>query len=273
MCIIAYKPENIAFPAKKTLAACFTNNPDGAGFMYAYAHRVHILKGFQTFAAFWSALKAARAVTGDGAAYVLHFRISTQAGTRPDCCHPFPISSNMDDLRALRTTCSIGLAHNGIIHACSDYRPGITYSDTMQFIAQYASLIIRRRTYYKSAAALELLRRLSGSRLAILDGCGHCELIGDGWTADRGVYYSNSSYKPRPVCDFFAPDLPPADDLPIEYEERDITRGGRRYTVYRDGPFIGLLDDHGDPLEEYEADLDGWTLEEAADVLFSPWIY
>lgn len=197
MCIIVYKPQGAAFPAKKTLQRCFERNSDGAGFMLADGEKVIIKKGYMTFNGFYKALKKARENYGDDAAFVVHFRISTQAGTRADCTHPFPLSADMRDLRRLECSCDVGIAHNGVISLTSaGYYKQVTYSDTMKFITDYLSLIIDSKEYYKDPRKAELIGRLAdGSRLAILDGSGHCELIGAGWVEDGGIWYSNGGYK------------------------------------------------------------------------------
>lgn len=194
MCIIVYKPMGEQFPKKETLKTCFTNNPDGAGYMYAYKDRVYIHKGFKTFNAFYDSLQKSRKAIGDIVPYVMHFRISTQAGVRPDCTHPFPLSKSMDDMRRLDVSCGIGIAHNGVISLTSHgYNKTITYSDTMEFVTDYLALIIKTRTYYKDADTLALIKKLCGSKLAILDGTGHCELIG-AFEQSGGVWFSNSTY-------------------------------------------------------------------------------
>lgn len=204
MCIIVYKSTGATFPTKDTLKTCFTNNSDGAGFMLATGSEVLIKKGFMTFKAFWSALNKTRKKYGDALPYVLHFRITTQAGVRADCTHPYPLSDKMDELRKLETSCSVGVAHNGIISLTStsysySYSSGaskITYNDTMLFITDYLSLIIDSLDWYKDSKKKLLIERLSESRLAILDKDCHCELIGSGWVNEGGVWYSNSTYKP-----------------------------------------------------------------------------
>ncbi len=42
---------------------------------------------------------------------------------------------------------------------------------------------------------------LKSNRFAIMDGKGHVELIG-AWLEDKGVYYSNSTYKDKPYSTF-----------------------------------------------------------------------
>jgi len=196
MCIIAYKPENAEMPDYETLRNCFDNNEDGAGYMFAYNGKVHIVKGLMTFGGFIKSLTDTVTRYGKDRAYVLHFRWSTQAGVRKDCTHPFPLSKDMNDLRKLKTDCDIGIAHNGVISLTSSYLKTLTHNDTMEFITKYLSLIIKDRNYYKDPDKLKLIERLTDSKFAILDGTGRCELIGKDWIKDNGVFYSNDGYLP-----------------------------------------------------------------------------
>lgn len=192
MCIIAYKPLNVAFPEENILQNCFDNNDDGAGFMYTHNGEVHIHKGYETFEKFMAALNKARAITGDKVPYVMHFRIATQ-GYERTMTHPFPLSSKMENLKRLHYKCSIGVAHNGILDITSDGAK--TYSDTMKFITDYLSNIIQSFDWYKNKRTKKLIEYLiDGSRLAILDAHSHCELMGKGWESDKGIYYSNHTW-------------------------------------------------------------------------------
>lgn len=199
MCIVVYKPKNINFPSKEVLKKCFENNDDGAGFMYATNGKVFIQKGYMTFESFYKALKKSVAQNqgGKNIPYVLHFRISTQGGVRPDCTHPYPLSDKMSDLRKVRTQAQIGIAHNGIISLTSNYsrKKELNYNDTMTFITEYLSLIIKDINYYKDSKAVKLIEKLSESKLAILGADGHCELIGDKWIENEGCYYSNDTFQ------------------------------------------------------------------------------
>jgi len=192
MCIIAYKPLNVAFPEEAILENCFDNNDDGAGFMYSFQGAVHIHKGYETFEKFMAALNKARAITGDKVPYVMHFRIATQ-GYEKCMTHPFPLSSEMKNLKRLHYKCNIGVAHNGILDITSDGAK--TYSDTMKFITDYLSNIIQSFEWYKNKRTKKLIEYLiDGSRLAILDRNNHCELMGKGWEEKDGVHYSNHTY-------------------------------------------------------------------------------
>ena len=46
-------------PSKKIFSNCFSNNDDGAGFMFPLNGKVHIEKGFMSFTAFKKGLKEA----------------------------------------------------------------------------------------------------------------------------------------------------------------------------------------------------------------------
>ena len=194
MCVICVKPTDTLFPSKETLQNCFFNNDDGAGFMYTFKDKVHIQKGLMTFESFWNCLEQARQKTGDNVPYVMHFRISTQ-GHHKECTHPFPLSSKMTNLKMLKGTCSIGVAHNGVIRLTSDGAKD--YSDTMKFITDYLYYIVDGdKQWYKNNNKLKLVERLTeNNRLAILDANGHIVTIGKGWIKDKdGCMYSNNSY-------------------------------------------------------------------------------
>lgn len=195
MCIIAYKPNNTKMPDYDILKTMFERNPDGSGFMLIKQNKVHIEKGFMDFKSFYKALKRYKNEWYNKP-FVLHFRISTQAGVNKECCHPFPLTDNMAVLKKLHYDSNIGIAHNGIICLTSNYSKNVTHSDTMEFITDYLSLIIQTKDYYKHKPTLKLIEKLADSKLAILDSTGHCELIGN-FIKDNGIYYSNDTYKKR----------------------------------------------------------------------------
>ncbi len=198
MCVIMYKPINKAFPEESILQNCWDNNPDMGGFMYAWNDHVYIQKGYETFKEFMNALNKAREKTGDDVPYVCHFRISTQ-GFDKACCQPFPLSGNMKNLKRLKSETNIGVAHNGILSLTSDGSK--EYSDTMLFVTDYLVNIIRSYDWHKDPRTKKLIENLiDGSRFAILDKKGHCELMGKGWIEDKGCHYSNSTYSYKKVA-------------------------------------------------------------------------
>ena len=211
MCVIVVKNKGVAMPTMENLRDCFDHNPDGAGFMYTNGDGyVHIRKGFMKWKDFKSAIeKLSKSIDITNEAVVMHFRISTQAGVNKQCCHPYPLSKNMKDLKSLNIRSKIGVAHNGIIELTSEYdyyssskwgskfAKKIDYNDTMKFITDYLSLLIKGDKYYKDADTLTLIERLCGSKLAIMDGSGHVQLIGK-FEKVGDIYYSNLNHE-KPI--------------------------------------------------------------------------
>lgn len=192
MCIIMSKPLNMAFPEEAILKNCWDNNPDMGGFMYALNDKVYIKKGFKTWKAFKDALNRSRELTGDNIPYVCHFRISTQ-GYDTSCCQPFPMSGNMNKLKKRKAESNIGVAHNGILDITSDGAKD--YSDTMKFITDFMVNIVRSYDWWKDERTVRLMENLiQGSRFAVLDKNGHCELLGEGWEESNGCFFSNKTY-------------------------------------------------------------------------------
>lgn len=201
-------------PNEATLKECFRCNKDGAGYMFPEDGKVQIKKGFMTFDALNTSLKADYERLGSATPFVLHFRIGTHGGNNQANTHPFPLSKNMSDLRQLYCRTNCGIAHNGIISLTSTrtteyveeydeklkcmvqhYKPA-DYSDTMKFITDYLSLIIQNKNWYTNEDNITLIEKLIGgsNKLAIMNADGHTTLIGS-FIEDNGVFYSNSSYK------------------------------------------------------------------------------
>lgn len=213
MCIVVYKPKDRLMPSEDILRECFVRNPDGAGYMFPEDDKVVIKKGYMNFKALYQAVMKDYNRLGAQTPFVLHFRIQTQGGVNQQCTHPFPISKKMVDLKELDINCDFGLAHNGIISLTSttsystyydadtrtykyDYRKP-DYSDTMKFITDYLSLIIKNNNWYKDEDKLTLIEQLAGysNKFAIMDAKGHTTLIGN-FIEDNGIYYSNGTYEP-----------------------------------------------------------------------------
>lgn len=190
MCIIVYKPAGIENPSWATLHKCFDYNPDGAGFMYAEGGKVHINKGFMSWNGFKKAFKPFK--NRQDLPIVCHFRITTHGGTEKGLCHPFPLSSNTEELKATESETEIGIAHNGCISLTSYAGKGM--SDTSEFVRKYANIIVTSPQWYRNPNANKLLSEVIGSKMLVLSNDGHGEVVGNGWTEDNGVMYSNKTY-------------------------------------------------------------------------------
>lgn len=193
MCIIAAKPAGVKMPSDRYIHNMFVNNDDGAGFMYASNGKVHIEKGIMSEEAFMNKLDAlSKDFDLDKLPMVMHFRITTHGGTKPENCHPFPVSDSMGMLKKLRCKTDLGVAHNGIITI--DVRDK-TISDTMEYVAsQLAPLKRAVPKFYKNKNLLQMIYNAIGSKMAIMNADGEITLIGN-FYENEGVSYSNEGYK------------------------------------------------------------------------------
>ena len=167
-------------------------NPDGAGFMYADEGHVHIEKGFMSLKDFNAALeRLAKEHDLTTLAMVMHFRITTHGGTKPENTHPFPITDNVASLKKLHGKAKIAVAHNGII----DITPrSKDISDTMEYVAsQLAPLHRALPEFYKNKHAMLMVSNAIQSKMVFLTGKGELYTIGKFETED-GMLYSNTSY-------------------------------------------------------------------------------
>lgn len=189
MCIIVYKPKEIAVDDEfmANMEKCFNENSDGAGYMWSDANKVHIRKGFMT----WGALKKElKKFAGKNIGLVLHFRLATHGTIDRYTCHPFPISRKNKDLRSVRIECDAGIAHNGVIHFCIPPKNSVL-SDTQVFVKNYLSKF--DLDTLSNPAFGELIEEATSSKFALMFP-DKVMLIGN-FIKDKGVYYSNESYK------------------------------------------------------------------------------
>ena len=191
MCIIAAKPAGVAMPSRGTIRTMWDGNRDGAGLMYLEGGKVTIEKGFMTYKSFAKKLdQLEKRLDLTRTPVVMHFRITTHGGTKPENCHPFPITDSVGALKKLTSRTDIGVAHNGIIHIIP--RSGI--SDTMEYIAsQLAPLKRALPRFYENKNAMLLVKNAIDSKMAFLTKEGKIYTVGD-FVTDKGVLYSNRSY-------------------------------------------------------------------------------
>ena len=191
MCVICASPKGTRQPSISEIRKMFHRNPDGAGYMYAKDGKVYIHKGFMNLDDFLDAIKGERFTAQDSVVY--HFRISTQAGVNPEMTHPFPLSNQRENMKALDVICGCGVAHNGIIRLTSD--PWETeYSDTAIFITDYLSKYILEPNDLKHPELLNAITALIQSKMAILDGSGYIATLGHFFN-DRGLLFSNLNHR------------------------------------------------------------------------------
>lgn len=192
MCVIVYKPKNSKIRLN-TLKACWDANPHGAGIMWADDGKVFGIKGLMKFKDLETILRKSEMVTDDDRVngdlgLVFHFRLATHGGISPENCHPFPISDDMADLKALHWEDDLGVAHNGVIDI-----DGIEDgdSDTQTYIESYLAEYKARLRKFDEATLKQVDWEVAPCRLFILRGDGRFKVIGKWFRNDQGVWYSN----------------------------------------------------------------------------------
>ena len=192
MCVIVAKPAGIKMPTESEIEDMWYTNPDGAGFMYAKNDTVYIRKGFMSLLDFEDALeKLAEKNDLTKLPLVMHFRITTHGGTRPENCHPFPITDSVGVLSKLDSKTKLGVAHNGII----PITPRKDISDTMEYIlTQLAPLHRAVPNFYVNKDLMEMVYNAVQSRLAFLTSKGEIFTVGD-FHDENGILYSNLNHK------------------------------------------------------------------------------
>lgn len=186
MCVIAISPKGARQPTKAEFLSMWNKNPHGGGYMSARYGQVEIHKGFMCFSDFYRSVCNEHFTKNDSVVY--HFRISTQGGINAEMTHPFPLCSDFDILSALDVSCSVGIAHNGIIRMTSDFNN--KYSDTALFIAEYMTRLVRSVDDLHDEKIMDMLSLLTGSKLAIMDKNGEVYTIGD-FHNENGILLSN----------------------------------------------------------------------------------
>lgn len=192
MCIIAAKPKGVDMPNYTQLWNMWNRNPDGAGLMYAVNGKVHIEKGFMDRDRYMDRLDELEELYDlKELPMVMHFRITTHGGTKPENCHPFPISDSLGMLKKLKLTTRVGVAHNGII----PITPRKDISDTMEYVAsQLAPLSRAVPEFYKDKNLMQMIKNATESKLAFLTNKGDIYTVGK-FIEHNGIMYSNTSYE------------------------------------------------------------------------------
>ena len=187
MCIIIAKQPN-GIVTEDTLHHCWNANDDGAGFMYAKHNQLHIEKGFMEWDNFIERYRSVISEHGQQLPMVIHFRIATHGKINEENTHPFTISNKM------------AFAHNGMIK-CVETTP--EHSDTWHFNEAIIKPMQKLdNKFLKKQHNIKLLSEVIGySKLVFLQANGEITIINKNLGDDKtpGIWYSNSSYKPKVI--------------------------------------------------------------------------
>lgn len=224
MCIIAIKKAGIDMIPNSIMKTMYENNSDGAGYMYAFGGKVHIIKGFMEYDALMNSLEKLNDKHNlKDLSMVFHFRISTAGRVDGGNCHPFPVTDDFNLLRKTHVNTNLAMAHNGVIHAFSPYNMKDIYNDTQHFIASCVSYLYSLNAdFLADERTAELFENIiDGSRLAFLDGEGKIKTYGD-WVENDEILYSNTSYLPRKAYTSYIPTYKRYDYSGYDAEYYDI---------------------------------------------------
>lgn len=182
MCLAIFKPAKVSVPADY-LREGWIHNPDGAGFAYTHKGKVHTVKGLMTWKAFIEAYDVATKKFKNSP-FVIHFRIRSMGDKSAENTHPFPIRDGV-------------LIHNGSVDgtkAVWDKGP----SDT----AYFAETFSEKLTYdFVKEHKKEWDDAVGYNKMVMLYDDGRHLILNEqhgSWVND--VWYSNMSYKPRPLA-------------------------------------------------------------------------
>lgn len=192
MCVIVHKERGKDLPSDEVIEKCFKKNPDGSGILL---HRhgtklVEIHKGFMKLDDFKTAYKELNIGKDDD--LVLHFRISTSGGTNPENCHPFPISSKIEDLKATRINVPMAFVHNGVLGSGDEK---LKISDTQVFVRDVMSRS-EISDHLDNEEIQKIISEMSKNQRFFIADAGKDLFKRFGtWYEDNGLWFSNMYWK------------------------------------------------------------------------------
>lgn len=184
MCLIAYQPAESKRFAKSVFKNGWSDNPDGAGYMFSHAGILIIRKPFYKLKELWKAYKADHENYGQASAFVVHFRYATHGSDDAVNIHPHPLADG-----------KVGMVHNGILPFEPPHKSGI--SDTVFFCRTV--LGNRQPSFLMGNHCRSWLGEMIGrhNKLVFMDGKGRVSIVNpDSGMWDMGNWYSNRSYLP-----------------------------------------------------------------------------
>jgi hypothetical protein len=195
VCVICVKPSGIDFDYSE-LRNCWDSNSDGAGIgILRPSETLPVLvKGFMHWKQLENYLKKNIEVND---LVMVHFRYGTSGERSGSTTHPFPISSNIWDLRELSGKFDYLISHNGIVGQGRG-----KFSDTQLFLwnlsRDIALLPEKKKSNFKlvEKIVIKRLEKECGQRFAFMTS-SHIHMIGNFWeeSCKSGNYYCNDSYK------------------------------------------------------------------------------
>ena len=191
MCVAIAKPAGKALPTQAELISCEWSNRDGAGVAWADGQGlVQIKKDFK------DVLELHKWLVDNIRpewACLIHFRQATSGGVSDGMRHPFPITEDVEHLKASQCSADLAMIHNGVIWTVEN-RPGM--SDTAILVTDVLAAKAVKENLRTSNAIQVLLEGLLGAsnKVAFLWPDKHIMVVGE-FHEHNGVLFSNKQYE------------------------------------------------------------------------------
>lgn len=196
MCVIILNDRSNDDLTYNDLRMAWDTNPHGCGWMAQGKDKVIYKKGLSLYELYHDYLSL-RDNPNIGA-IALHFRIATSGGINAHMCHPFPLTNNVERLKATEGETDVCVMHNGVLFNGTE-----DLSDTALYIRDNLSRRYNRdkRFYdnFNRRSEFEFENEIHGNRILFMDaegykgfGSGWSEWENKGWISNR--YFINNFY-------------------------------------------------------------------------------
>ncbi len=191
MCVIAVSPvgEKVA---KEVFERMWEANDDGFGMMYRARGGVAIVKGIMDKDEAWELYDR----LPRGVPHVLHFRLATHGGVRPELTHPFVVDERSPIVEVGVVDKPV-LAHNGIWQAHAFRRGELGLRGPVSDSRTLAAWLGKQA---RGRPIKEVIKEayydvVSAGRVVVMDPkAKEIYLVGD-WIREDGLFFSNTSYR------------------------------------------------------------------------------
>jgi hypothetical protein len=189
--------------AREVFERMWRTNDDGFGMMYRSREGVGIVKGLLGMEEAWEQY----ALLPEGVPHVLHFRLATHGGVKPELTHPFVVHEESPIVQTGVSEHPV-LAHNGVwsLHAFKqkEVRLEGPVSDT-RVLAAWLGRLAKERPL-RQVLEEHHYEVLAAGRVVVVDpATWRLHLIGH-WIREGSLLFSNQSFReslyglPRGVC-------------------------------------------------------------------------
>ena len=204
MCVIMVSPigEKVA---REVFQRMWNANDDGFGMMYRTREGVGIVKGLLGMEEAWEQY----ALLPEGVPHVLHFRLATHGGVKPELTHPFLVHEESPLVQVGVSERPV-LAHNGVwsLHALKQKEVNLRgpVSDT-RGLAAWLGRVAKDRPI-RQVLEEHHYEVLTAGRVVVVDpATWKLHLVGH-WIREGSLLFSNQSFREdlfgltRGVCDW-----------------------------------------------------------------------